>query len=157
MVRRVLRGGGAAFAGALSLAAVVTASGAISIPDAAMTGDRAAITTLLKQGADVNATQGDAVTALHWAARLGDNPGYATPENSATIQNFGTIVALAPEGITVAAMNSIAILTELQRPGGKRLAAADFLRGFDVQVGMRFDTAGGSSAPKADTPKPPTP
>ncbi len=72
MVRRVLQGGGAALAGALSLAAVVTASGAISIPDAAMTGDRAAITTLLKQGADVNATQGDAVTGLHWAARLGD-------------------------------------------------------------------------------------
>ena len=36
-------------------------------------------------------------------------------------------------------MNSVVILTELQRPGGKRLAAADFLRGFDLQVGMQFD------------------
>jgi methionyl-tRNA formyltransferase len=35
-------------------------------------------------------------------------------------------------------MNSIVILTELQRPGGKRLAVADFLRGFDVQPGLRF-------------------
>jgi methionyl-tRNA formyltransferase len=48
----------------------------------------------------------------------------------------GTILAVAPEGIAVAAMNSVAILTELQRPGGKRLAAADFLRGFPLQVGQ---------------------
>ena len=33
-------------------------------------------------------------------------------------------------------------LTELQRPGGKRLAAADFLRGFPLAPGMAFDTPG---------------
>ena len=43
-----------------------------TLPDAAQVGDRAAVLSLLKQGADVNATQGDAVTALHWAARRGD-------------------------------------------------------------------------------------
>ncbi|MES2948967.1 MAG: methionyl-tRNA formyltransferase [Pseudomonadota bacterium] len=59
--------------------------------------------------------------------------------DEATTEAPGTILAVAPEGITVAANNSIAVLTELQRPGGKRLAVADFLRGFDVQVGMRFD------------------
>jgi methionyl-tRNA formyltransferase len=48
----------------------------------------------------------------------------------------GTILAVAPEGIVVAAMNSVAILTELQRPGGKRLAVADFLRGFPLQAGQ---------------------
>ena len=48
----------------------------------------------------------------------------------------GTILAVAPEGIAVAAMNSVAILTELQRPGGKRLAVADFLRGFSLQAGQ---------------------
>jgi len=52
---------------------------------------------------------------------------------------LGSIVAVAPAGIAVAAMNSIVVLTELQRPGGKRLPVADFLRGFDVQVGMRFE------------------
>ena len=72
MVQRVLRGGVAALVGALSIATVVSARSAVSIADAAMTGDRAAVIALLKQGADVNATQGDAVTALHWAARLGD-------------------------------------------------------------------------------------
>ena len=35
-------------------------------------GDRDAVKTLLKQGADVNAAQGDGMTALHWAARKGD-------------------------------------------------------------------------------------
>jgi methionyl-tRNA formyltransferase len=29
-------------------------------------------------------------------------------------------------------------LTELQRAGGKRLAVADFLRGFDIKPGMAF-------------------
>jgi methionyl-tRNA formyltransferase len=31
-------------------------------------------------------------------------------------------------------------LTELQRPGGKRLPAADFLRGFPLAAGERFET-----------------
>ena len=37
-----------------------------------MQGDRAAVLALIKQGANVNAPQGDGVTALHWAARRGD-------------------------------------------------------------------------------------
>lgn len=51
----------------------------------------------------------------------------------------GTIVALAPEGIAVAAGNSVLNLTQLQRPGGKRLPAADFLRGFELRPGMVFE------------------
>jgi methionyl-tRNA formyltransferase len=59
-------------------------------------------------------------------------------ESSAPL-NPGTILAATPAGIAVAAMHSIVVLTELQRPGGKRLTAADFLRGFDLEPGMRFD------------------
>jgi methionyl-tRNA formyltransferase len=55
--------------------------------------------------------------------------------------NLGAIVSISHAGIACAAMNSIVILTELQRPGGKRLRVADFLRGFDVQAGMQFDPA----------------
>jgi methionyl-tRNA formyltransferase len=54
----------------------------------------------------------------------------------------GTIVAVTPAGIAVAAMNSIVVLTELQRAGGKRLGVTDFLHGFDVHVGMRIPVEG---------------
>src|SRR3954469_21658425 len=42
------------------------------VADAAMRGDRDGVRTLLKQGADVGAAQGDGMTALHWAAERGD-------------------------------------------------------------------------------------
>ncbi len=38
------------------------------VADAAMTGNLEAVRGLLRQGADVNAAQGDGMTALHWAA-----------------------------------------------------------------------------------------
>jgi hypothetical protein len=42
------------------------------VADAAMRGDGAKVRLLLKQGADVNAAQGDGMTALHWSASRGD-------------------------------------------------------------------------------------
>lgn len=42
------------------------------VADAAMRGEASAVKALLQQGADVNAAQGDGMTALHWAARRGD-------------------------------------------------------------------------------------
>jgi uncharacterized protein len=42
------------------------------VADAAMRRDGAKVKLLLKQGADVNAAQGDGMTALHWAATHGD-------------------------------------------------------------------------------------
>jgi len=56
----------------VSLAVTAGAAGPSSISDAAMRGDRASVLALIKQGADVNAPQGDGVTALHWAARTAD-------------------------------------------------------------------------------------
>ena len=47
------------------------ASGA-DVADAAKARDAVAVKALLKQGADVNAAQGDGMTALHWAATNGD-------------------------------------------------------------------------------------
>ena len=37
-----------------------------------MRGDRDGVRSLLKQGADVNASEPDGMTALHWAADRGD-------------------------------------------------------------------------------------
>ncbi|MDP1652575.1 MAG: methionyl-tRNA formyltransferase [Rhodocyclaceae bacterium] len=50
----------------------------------------------------------------------------------------GEILAVAPEGITVACGTGALKLVELQKPGGRRLASADFLCGFPVTAGQRF-------------------
>jgi methionyl-tRNA formyltransferase len=53
----------------------------------------------------------------------------------------GTVVAIDAHGIGVACGGQGRLeVRELQRAGGKRLAADDFLRGFPLQPGMRFDT-----------------
>jgi ankyrin repeat protein len=57
---------------ALSFAVVINAQSAAPIANAAQSGDRDAVRTLLKKGADVNEAQGDGTTALHWAAMKGD-------------------------------------------------------------------------------------
>lgn len=53
--------------------ALLLGAGAPDAPvaDAAMTGDVARVRALLERGADVNAAQGDGMTALHWAAMNG--------------------------------------------------------------------------------------
>ncbi len=50
----------------------------------------------------------------------------------------GEILAVAPDGITVACGDAALKLVELQKPGGRRLASADFLHGFPVAAGQRF-------------------
>ncbi len=52
----------------------------------------------------------------------------------------GQIVFVNDEGIGVACGEGCLLLTELQRPGGKRLPARDFLRGFPLAPGQRFGT-----------------
>jgi methionyl-tRNA formyltransferase len=48
----------------------------------------------------------------------------------------GEILALAPAGITVACGAGALRLVALQKPGGSRLASADFLRGHPLSVGQ---------------------
>src|SRR5436190_15115596 len=57
---------------ALFTSAGVTATTESPVADAAARGDRDGVKALLKQAADVNAAQGDGMTALHWAAMIGD-------------------------------------------------------------------------------------
>ncbi len=52
--------------------AIVAAQTAAPVADAARRGQVETVRTLLKQGADVSAAQGDGMTALHWAAERGD-------------------------------------------------------------------------------------
>jgi methionyl-tRNA formyltransferase len=53
----------------------------------------------------------------------------------------GTIVAIDDHGIGVACGEGRLEITQLQRAGGKRLAAEDFLRGFPLAIGQRFEAA----------------
>jgi methionyl-tRNA formyltransferase len=51
----------------------------------------------------------------------------------------GAILSVNEGGVTVACGQGALRLTQLQRAGGKRLAVADFLRGFPLTPGMTFD------------------
>ena len=57
--------------GALCLSASLVAQGPV-VAEAVMQKNAAVVRDLLKQGADVNAAQGDGMTPLHWAALHGD-------------------------------------------------------------------------------------
>jgi methionyl-tRNA formyltransferase len=50
----------------------------------------------------------------------------------------GTVLAVDGSGIAVACGEGVLRLTQLQRAGGKRLAAAEFLRGFVLEPGLTF-------------------
>ena len=52
---------------------------------------------------------------------------------------YGTICHINEDEIGVQCEGGALLLTELQRAGGKRLPAAEFLRGFALQVGQRFE------------------
>ena len=71
---------------------------------------------------------GDEIVKL-WACEIDSNVLAADVRQ-------GQILAVSDAGVTVACGQGALRLTELQRPGGKRLKAADFLRGFALAPGM---------------------
>jgi methionyl-tRNA formyltransferase len=52
----------------------------------------------------------------------------------------GEVLRADSDGVSVACGSGALKLTELQRPGGKRLRAGEFLRGFPLSPGERFET-----------------
>ena len=72
MQRNVMRNLRVGAVGALALSTLLSAAPSTPVADAAMQGNREAVRLLLKQAADVNAAQGDGMTALHWAAMKDD-------------------------------------------------------------------------------------
>jgi len=74
----------------------------------------------------------DGETVKLWAAR-------AEKSSAASPAAPGTILSVDDTGVTVAAAaGSVVVVTELQRPGGKRLPVAAFLHGFDLKPGQVF-------------------
>ena len=65
----------------------------------------------------------------------------ARPEPSSNADKAapGTVLSADAQGVRIACGDGVLCVTELQRAGGKRLAVADFLRGFDLSAGQRFD------------------
>src|SRR5262249_45698388 len=94
------------------------------VADAARQGNRELVRTLLKQAADVNAAQGDGMTALHWAASKDDT------EMAQLLLNAGANVGATTRlgGITplwLAAQNGNGRVIEmLLKAGGDANAAA---------------------------------
>ena len=79
-------------------------------------------------------TLGDAAITL-WRSEI--NSCLRAPD-----ARCGQILAINDAGITVACGDGALRLTELQRPGGKRLPAREFLRGFALAPGQCLGQAG---------------
>ena len=64
----------------------------------------------------------------------------ASPEASSHAAHAepGTVLSADAQGVRVACGDGVLCVTELQRAGGKRLNAADFLRGFPLAAGQCF-------------------
>ncbi|OGB37114.1 MAG: methionyl-tRNA formyltransferase [Burkholderiales bacterium RIFCSPLOWO2_02_FULL_66_35] len=78
------------------------------------------------------ALTGEAIKA--WAAHVETDTG---ADAGAAVS--GQVLAVGPQGIRVMTGDGVLVLDELQRAGGKRLPAADFLRGFSLTPGQVLD------------------
>jgi len=63
----------------------------------------------------------------------------ATVEHTAHNQPAGTVLSADEYGVRVACGEGVLCVAELQRAGGKRLNAAEFLRGFPIVAGQCFE------------------
>ena len=64
------------------------------------------------------------------------------PTSGAAKPCVGEILSVGPAGVTAACGSGVLRLTELQRSGGKRLPAREFLQGQIMRPGMRFAVQG---------------
>ena len=69
-----------------------------------------------------------------WQARVVDGP-------AAVLGDAGRVLAVTPQGIQVACGTGAVWITVLQRAGGKRLTAVQFVQGRPPLAGERFETA----------------
>jgi methionyl-tRNA formyltransferase len=79
------------------------------------------------------ATLEDGTSIKIWAAAPEPTQGGDAP---------GTIASVSPEGVVVTCGDGALRLTQLQKPGGKRLPVREFLAGFALVAGQRFQLPG---------------
>jgi ankyrin repeat protein len=93
--------------GALLATSMVAAAADAPGADAAARNDTAGVATLLKRGADVNSSQGDGMTALHWAA-MNNAPELASmllsaganPKATTRVGDYSPLLLAAKAGYT---------------------------------------------------------
>ena len=84
-------------------------------------------------------------TVKLWQAHIDPAPQQPQPKSESESEPephqapCGKILSADASGVRVACADGVLTLTELQRAGGKRLPAADFLRGFALQPGQMFE------------------
>ena len=74
----------------------------------------------------------DGTTLKIWAAQAVDAAHLGAQAEP------GTIVSVSPDGVVVACGEGLLRLTQLQKPGGKRLAARELLAGMTLAAGQRL-------------------
>jgi ankyrin repeat protein len=138
----------------LASAVCLAAGGDLRLVEAVKTGNTAAVLALLKQNVDVNATQGDGATALHWAVhrddlattdlliRAGARPNVAndlgaTPLFLACTNRNGAMVEkllAAGADANAALLRGETVLMECARTGSPRAVRALLAKGANVNA-----------------------
>jgi methionyl-tRNA formyltransferase len=77
-------------------------------------------------------TEGVTETVKLWQAEVITRQSHDGTPKSAP----GTVLSADAQGLCVACGQGALRITQLQRPGGKRISAVDFLRGFPLRVGQ---------------------
>lgn len=67
------------------------------------------------------------------------HPPRASEGQAAPDTTPGTILEASDAGVVIACRHGALRVTQLQKPGGKRLPAREFLQGFPLRAGERFD------------------
>ncbi len=122
-------------------ATVVKGTVGRSLVDAAMRGDTALAVKLLREGADVNAAQGDGMTALHWAADRGD------------LALTTALLAAKPNVKAVTRIGAYTPLHIASKSGNPDVVAALIKAGSDVKAATTSGATALHFAAKAGNPR----
>jgi len=82
-----------------------------------------------------SALRGQVIRFWRAHAQSATEPGAAAPPRQA---RPGTVLAANADGVRIACGDGVLVVTELQRAGGKRLAAREFLAGMPIAAGEVF-------------------